>query len=104
MNSSAYADLRRKSSSFSLHPQLEQLRQQKSNTPTPTVMSTASTVPNDNKECVNKCMLLNLIEQNFIEPTAEIHFGYHYSDVPLNKLSWNCRRVKCSTGFLELDT
>jgi hypothetical protein len=36
---------------------LEQLRQQKINTPTPTVMSTASRVPNENKECARECII-----------------------------------------------
>jgi hypothetical protein len=62
------ADLRRKSSSFSLQPQFEQLRQQKRRTPTPAVMSTARIVPNENKECPKKCMLLTLIGQNSDEP------------------------------------
>jgi hypothetical protein len=59
--SAAQADLRRKSSSFSLQPQSEQLRQQKIKTPTPTVTSTANRVPNENKEWVSECMLLNLL-------------------------------------------
>jgi hypothetical protein len=68
VNQRLQADLRRKSSSFSLQPQLEQLRQQKSNTATPAVMSTASTVPNENKECPRKCMLLTLILENSDQP------------------------------------
>jgi hypothetical protein len=31
-------------------------------------MSTARIVPNENKECPRKCMLLTLIEENFDEP------------------------------------
>jgi hypothetical protein len=58
------ADFRRKSSSFSLQPQLEQLRQQKIKTPTPTVMSTASRVPNESKVCGERCMGQYLIGQN----------------------------------------
>jgi hypothetical protein len=62
------ADFRRKSSSLSLQPQSEQLRQQNNNTPTPTVINTARTVPNENKECANVCIALNLICQGS-EPT-----------------------------------
>jgi hypothetical protein len=38
-------------------------------------MSTASTVPNENKECVRECMMLYLIERNSIEPTQMFFFG-----------------------------
>jgi len=46
-----YADLRPNSSSFSLQPQLEQLRQQKRRMPTATVISTAKSVPDEKSLC-----------------------------------------------------
>jgi hypothetical protein len=60
------ADFRRKSSSFSLQLQLEQLRQQKIKTPTPTVMSAASRVPNESKVCGERCMVNTLSDRTVL--------------------------------------
>jgi hypothetical protein len=59
----AQADFRRNSSSFSLHGQLEQLKQQTSKTATPAVMITARRVPKENKLCARECMVVDLIER-----------------------------------------
>ena len=99
------ADFRRKISSFSLQPQSEQLRQQKIKTPTPTVMSTASPVPNESKVCGEKCMGQYLIEGNAVENAgipsrvwktfdskAYGHGTLVSSSVALDSLCWIYRR------------
>lgn len=52
--------MRRKSSSFSLQPQLEQVRQQKRRMPTPAVMATAKMVPAVKSEWARECMIVFL--------------------------------------------
>ncbi len=51
------ADLRRKSSSFSLQPQLEQVRQQNRRIPTPAVMTAAKMFPAVKREWASECMV-----------------------------------------------
>ena len=103
--SDCYADLRRNSSSFSLQPQLEQLRQQKSRTPTPAVMSTASRVPIENSECARECIGSTLSGKLWSRPRSHDVFPLHISTL-VRGISFGRFTVanKCSTGLDALGT